>query len=279
MANAADLLVKPRHVILHDESTGTGLHTSEIADYIVSLLPGLKVTFRSSLLESNLGELSPEEREDTVSRVAQGFARLKIRNPSTKEQNFSVLSGEVGYEQRRLSSRGSTYGLIYRGEGAQRLMQELLPSRERNLSFLHIVFTNQFFGTWGEDGRYHLRVAVYGAPNLISTTGLVEALSKPREFYLLKQHYAGLGMSDALTGWEKQLGERVLRHGDSRLTEVMKGYVMQALFYHVTGDPFCSDKSCRLHNAHWHEEAIAAQMGGAYEFCPRHEAILAQLDP
>jgi hypothetical protein len=157
-----------------------------------------------------------------------------------------------------------------------RLLRELLPQHERGLSFLHIVFTNQLLGTWGE-GRYHLRAAVFGFPGLLSTTGLVEAPAKPREFYVLKQQYAAMGMPDAVVELEQELGERVLRHGDPRLTEVMKGYVMQALFYHVTGDPFCEDRGCRLYNAHWQEEVIGAQLGGAYQLCPRHQGLLDEM--
>ena len=69
----------------------------------------------------------------------------------------------------------------------------------------------------------------------------------------------------------------VLRHDDPRLTEAMKGYVMQALFYHVTGDPFCEDRGCRLYNAHWQEEVIGAQLGGAYQLCPRHQGLLDEM--
>lgn len=277
MATATNLLVRPSQVILYDEPAASELNTSALACYLEGLLPDLQVKRRSSLISSYLGQLSPRERKEALSRLAQRFARLRIKNPLTREQNFPVLQGEVGYDQRRLASHRSTYGIVYQGEGAQRLMKGLLSSREHNLSFLHIVFTNQLFSTWGER-RYHLRVAVYGVPNLISTTGLVGALAKPREFYQLKPQYVGLGMSDAVAELEQHLGERVIRHGDPRLTDVMKGYVMQALCYHVTGDPFCKDRSCRLYNAHWQEEAIAAQIGGDYEFCPRHKAILRRLN-
>jgi hypothetical protein len=53
----------------------------------------------------------------------------------------------------------------------------------------------------------------------------------------------------------------------------MKGYVMQALFYHLTLDPFCSDKRCRLYNAHWQEEVLEAQLEEP-EFCERHAKML-----
>jgi len=66
----------------------------------------------------------------------------------------------------------------------------------------------------------------------------------------------------------------VLSVKPQRLTEVMKGYVAQALAFHLWGDAFCPDKDCRLFNAHWQEELIFAQLKGSYEFCPKHAELL-----
>jgi hypothetical protein len=262
--------------LLYAEPAAPELDTPELARYLQEQLPGLGVELRPPLVASYLEGLAPGEKEAALSRLARGFAGLKIRDPMARGRDFPVLPGEVEYERRRLTSPRPTFGLLYHGEGAVRLLAELLPQRERGLSFLHIVFTNQLLGTWGE-GRYHLRAAVFGFPCLLSTTGLVEAPAKPREFYVLKQQYAALGMPDAVVELEQELGERVLRHGDPRLTEVMKGYVMQALFYHVTGDPFCDDRGCRLYNAHWQEEVIGAQLKGDYQFCPHHRGLLDEM--
>jgi len=65
---------------------------------------------------------------------------------------------------------------------------------------------------------------------------------------------------------------------DERLTEVVKGYVMQAVFYSLTSDPFCDDRGCRLYNAHWQEELIFAQLESGYEFCPRHTGLLQSMN-
>ena len=48
---------------------------------------------------------------------------------------------------------------------------------------------------------------------------------------------------------------------------------MQSVFYHLTQEPFCKEKDCRLYNAHWQEEVINAQLKGS-EFCEKHEQIL-----
>ena len=60
---------------------------------------------------------------------------------------------------------------------------------------------------------------------------------------------------------------------DPRLTELLKGYTMQAVFYHLFAEPFCDNPDCRLFNAHWQEEMIKAQLQGA-DFCRRHRELL-----
>jgi hypothetical protein len=135
-----------------------------------------------------------------------------------------------------------------------------------------ILFTNQLFGTWDRDNRrYHARVSLYGFPSLISTTGLFEAPARPKGYYLRKQ----MGVPIELLKEEYQ--GRFLEPGDARMTEVVKGYAMQALFFHLWGEPFCEDPDCRLFNSHWQEEVLHAQMDGRYEFCAKHEAILKRL--
>jgi hypothetical protein len=49
---------------------------------------------------------------------------------------------------------------------------------------------------------------------------------------------------------------------------------MQAVFYALTGDPFCDDPCCRLFNAHWQREMLAAQLSRP-DFCRRHEKMIA----
>jgi len=86
-----------------------------------------------------------------------------------------------------------------------------------------------------------------------------------------------LGKGDAgVLGMKGKFAGKFIDYDDERLTEVVKGYCLQALFFHLTGDAFCEDKNCRLYNAHWQEELIAAQTGGDYELCPFHEKILSR---
>jgi hypothetical protein len=186
------------------------------------------------------------------------------------------LYGEIEYEKRRILGKTRSFGILYDGFHLLRIFGEIMSREECSLEFVHIFFTNRLFATWDDsDKRYHLRTSVYGIPSIISTTGLVEAPAKPREYYLLKQQYERLGKD--LTELKDRFKGSFIDYEDERLTQVIKGYAMQAIFYSLTGDPFCEDKGCRLYNAHWQEELIFAQLESGYEFCGRHTKSLDSL--
>jgi hypothetical protein len=67
-----------------------------------------------------------------------------------------------------------------------------------------------------------------------------------------------------------------LNYNDKRLTEVLTGYIYQAIFYHLTGQPFCHESNCRLYNAHWQSEVLNAQLNPP-EFCKMHQLLLNRL--
>jgi hypothetical protein len=67
-----------------------------------------------------------------------------------------------------------------------------------------------------------------------------------------------------------------LEHDDPRLTEVMKGYALQALFYYFLGEAFCENPDCRLYNAHYQSELIRSQLLSG-KLCERHEGMLRTL--
>ena len=254
-------------IVLYDEGTAGELNIEEIAQYLAQKMGEVKVEVRRNPLIFNLPQ-------DKLSDYARKIASTKIQEVNRKLQvGEEPLYGEIEYEKRRILGKTRSFGILYDGFRLQRVFSELIPRGERSIEFVHIFFTNRLFATWDESNkRYHLRTSVYAFPSFISTTGIVEAPAKPREYYLLKQQYETLGKS--LTELKASFKERFIDYGDKRLTEVVKGYAMQAVFYSLTGDPFCQDKGCRLYNAHWQEELIFAQLESGYEFCPQHTKFL-----
>jgi len=254
-------------IYIYDGSRSSKLNVPEIAQYAREELRKASVEVRRDIVQRSLQKL-PE--------AALAFARAKVLDPIKKIEDRDPLPGEVSYEENRLSdTKNMTFGNIYDGFIIQEHLGSFIPKEELTLRSIHIVLTNQLLATFDEgDLRYHIRSGIFGIPSVISSTGLVEGPARPREFYLLKQsmgpHWDGAAMAQAA----EEFRDRMVDHNDPRLTEVMKGYVMQAVFYNLTGAPFCEDVNCRLFNAHWQEEMIKAQLTSPYEFCPKHEKAL-----
>jgi hypothetical protein len=141
------------------------------------------------------------------------------------------------------------------------------------MAAVHVAFTPRLLGTFDDaDRRYHARAAVLGYPSIVSTSGLVEAPAKPRGFYAAKR---GLRIESADVRYEalkQEYAGRFVDYDDPRLTKVAQGYALQAVFYHLTGEPFCEDTGCVLFNAHWQEELLHAQVESG-RLCARHRTV------
>jgi hypothetical protein len=234
-------------------------------------------------LEEGAGKAGVETRGDFINyfspdetgEIAQELAKIRVTDVTKPFTYNDPLYGEIEHEKRVLSGGGSTFGVLYDGFKLHGILQHLIPEKERNLDCVHIVLTDRLFGTFDSDDlRYHARIIVCGFPSIISTTGVVEAPAKPRDFYIEKQLLGG--DEAAIEDLKRKFEGRFIDYGDSRMAEILKGYAMQAIFYQVFEEAFCDDRGCRLYNAHWQEEMIHAQLEGR-EFCERHEGLLGLL--
>lgn len=261
---------------LYNEPAADALGVEEIADYLRSRLGGAEVNVRQAFHE----ELAPPPEDGGaawVAELAYEWAGAKVLDPMRPVGDREPLFGEIAYEKRRLSGPAAhSAGIVYDGPRLQLALAERLPAGERGLGDVHLVFTRQLIATFSDDDlRYHVNVLVGGMPNLLSSTGLVEGPAKPREHYVQQavSRTFGRHWSDELAA-ATEVDCRWLLPEDPRTTEVMKGYALQAVFHQLGGETFCEDRHCRLFNARWQEEVLAAQLCEP-ELCPRHEAMLA----
>ena len=260
--------------IYGDDSLGISLEV--LSDYLRGIFQFLKVERRKDFFTYHMdGSILQDHSE--FNTLAERLASIKVLNPIKEGLNPEPIYGEIDYERRKLHDPSlSSIGVLYDGIRLQAIMYPLIKKGEKGSGHLHIVITNQLMVTWDDyDRRCHLRVGVFGQPSVVSTSGVVEAPAKPREFYLMKQ-MVGMGDMD-LTELKMRFDGRFIDYGDPRITDVIKGYLAQAIFYSITGSPFCDDRGCRLFNAHWQEEMIYAQIGSPYEFCEKHKTIIEQL--
>lgn len=251
----------PQTFKLYEEGNLNGLNLKDLKDYFQE---------KTAIPVSLCGNIYKNLSNDQIETIARKIARLRIKDPQKGRLIKMVLEGEVSYEKERLKDPNwKHFGILYEGVLYQQLLRDFILEGNLEEQDCLILFTNQLIGTWDpNDGRYHIRTSLYGFPNIISIPGMVMAPAKPREFYLKRQ------MGVPVEFLKEEYKGRFLEHGDWRMTEVLKGYVMQTFFYHLTENPFCKDPDCRLFNSHWQEEMIHAQLDGKYEFCPSHEEIL-----
>jgi hypothetical protein len=71
--------------------------------------------------------------------------------------------------------------------------------------------------------------------------------------------------------------EKFLDYNDKRLTKIVEGYILQVIFYNITGEPFCENIECRLNNAHWQKDLLFSQLEIS-KLCQKHNEILSNLN-
>ncbi|MFB6087569.1 MAG: DUF6775 family putative metallopeptidase [Haloarculaceae archaeon] len=202
--------------------------------------------------------------------LAAAFAEARVLSPYERETGNTML-GIVRYEERALENPERAGGVIYDGLQVQRILGQRIPEEERGLDHLHVPLLDRVVGTWGDhDGRWHKRVNVLGQPALVSVPGLFEARAKPEHYYKAKQKHAMLsGDTPPREVLENEVEGEFLVADDPRTTDALKGYVLQAYHYLETGEGFCDEESCRLHNPHRQPGVVTAQLRDP-AFCPSH---------
>jgi hypothetical protein len=160
---------------------------------------------------------------------------------------------------------------LYDGFVLQWLLAERISDKERHADHLHIVLTDLLTCTFDEDDwRYHGRAVICGTPSIVSTTGIVEAPAKPREFYMAQM----AGFADFA---KKQFAGRFIDYGDERMTAAVSIYSLQAAFFFATGgEPFCDNKDCLLFNAHWQQDLV--RIVAKPKLCSRHAKLASKFN-
>jgi len=162
--------------------------------------------------------------------------------------------------------------VMYDGFDLQNIIYDVITKNDSESNNLHIVFTNRLICTYDTaDSRYHGRTVICSNPAIISTTGMIEAPARPREYYFeaMKYKMQGLDIQDI----KKKYSEKFLDYHDNRLSKISEGCLLQAIFYYMTGDAFCDSLDCRLNNAHWQKDLLYSQLKIG-KLCNKHQAIL-----
>jgi hypothetical protein len=255
----------PEKLVLYTDEGTQGLDVGEIAAHLREVLAISTETKRDFFREYGRRDLQG---------IAEKIAGTRVRNFDRPFETEDASYGEIAFELRFLEDPARKVpGVLYDGMRFEKLLRGLLPGRMRIAKVQHIVFTSRMIGTFEKDGRYHAHVNLCGYPSLISTSGVVEAPAKPREYYVLKQQFIQAGGAVPFELLKERFSGQFIDYDDPRMTEVLKGYVLQCAVYSIAGEPFCRNRRCRLFDAHWQSELIEAQLHGD-RFCEKHREML-----
>jgi len=258
-------MTKIKGVFIYSDYPSRSLSIGEVIDYLKDC--GLSAEDRGNFFEF-LG-LTREEGLELGKKIA-GTRVLDIS--TSLDEIREPIYGEINVELRRLTGRASSLGVLYDGLWLQRILHRVMADRaegEFKSGFIHMIFTSRLFGTFGTK-RYHARVILSGLPSLISTSGIVEAPARPKEYYWLKAGFIRGGKD--VKELDLIYKGRFIEYDDPRITRVLRAYALQAIFYELTGDPFCDNPSCCLYNSHWQEEVLKVQIEG--RLCEKHRKAL-----
>lgn len=252
-------------IFIYSDFPSRSLSIQEIIDYLKDY--GLSAQDRGNFFE--FLDPTKDETLELASKIA-GMRVLDISEPI--DEIRAPIFGEINAELERLRGKTSFLGVLYDGLWLQRILHKIMAEKfpdEIGRGFIHVIFTSRLFVTF-EKRRYHARVVLTGLPALISTSGIVEAPAKPKEYYWLK---AGLTRSGKDTRELDTIYQgKFIEYDDPRITEILRAYTLQAIFYELIGDPFCINPKCCLFNSHWQEEVLNTQLEG--KLCDEHRKIL-----
>ncbi|HEX9830724.1 MAG TPA: DUF6775 family putative metallopeptidase [Thermodesulfobacteriota bacterium] len=252
-------------IFIYSDFPSRSLSIQEIIDYLKDY--GLSAQDRGNFFE--FLDPTKEETLELASKIA-GMRVLDISEPV--DEIREPIFGEINVEPERLTGKASSLGVLYDGLWLQRILHKIMAEKfpdEIGRGFIHVIFTSRLFVTF-EKRRYHARVVLTGLPALISTSGIVEAPAKPKEYYWLKAGFARSGKDTREL--DIMYEGKFIEYDDPRITEILRAYTLQAIFYELTGDPFCINPKCCLFNSHWQEEVLNTQLEG--KLCDEHRKIL-----
>ncbi len=103
---------------------------------------------------------------------------------------------------------------------------------------------------------------------------MIEAPARSREYYFDAIKYKIQGQD--IQNVKKNYQGEFLDYCDKRLSKITEGYLLQAIFYYITGDAFCDSLDCRLNNAHWQKDLLYSQLKIG-KLRNKHQALLDKL--
>ena len=261
-----------KKIILYKEPAISEISIEKLTKFLEDNFP-FEVKIEENIFKEfslkNIKELS----NTRITDIKNSFSKYDSNDTEIKFEeklcrNSSVMDSTTKIEDAEEISQ------VFMYDGFE--LQKILRYLNEDNQIIHVILTNRLTCTFDEnDKRYHARAVICANPSIISTTGIVEAPAKPKEYYfeVMKLKTQGLDIKSA----KEKYKDKFLEYNDKRLTRILEGYLLQIIFYNITGESFCEDIECRLNNAHWQKDLLFSQLEIS-KLCKKHNEILASLN-
>ncbi len=262
--------MKLKKIILYDEESIPEIKISDLVNFIkdnFSVELVIKGNFFQKLENNDINSLAR-------TRIFDIYKKYNTFEPEQKtielERKLCTNSSFMENTTKIEDAKNISDVVMYDGFEMQKFIRENINYITNDT--LHIIFTNRLTCTFDDtDSRYHGRAVICANPAIISTTGIIEAPAKSKEFYIQAMESKSQGL-DISTVKTMHKGE-FLEYHDKRLSKVVEGYILQIIFYNITGESFCEYLDCRLNNAHWQRDLLYSQIEVS-KLCKKHQNIL-----
>jgi hypothetical protein len=261
-----------KKIILYKEPAISEINIEKLTGFLEYNFP-IKVEIKDNIFKEFSLEDIKKISSIRITDIKNSFSKHKSSNIEIEFEaklckNSSLMDSTTKVENAQEISEV----FMYDGFELQKILRYLKDDKET----LHIILTNRLTCTFDEnDSRYHARAVICANPAIISTTGMIEAPAKPKEYYFEAMALKSQGL-DIKSAKEKYKDE-FLEYNDKRLTKIVEGYILQVIFYNITGESFCRDIECRLNNAHWQKDLLFSQLK-INKLCKKHNEILIGLN-
>ncbi len=266
-------------IILYDEAAVSETQLDDIKKFIADTF-SIKVESKRGIVQTlnnsdDKNKILEEISSTKIFDLKKQFQKQKNVLANTNIQTEIVKKNIINNSVAAIKESNNAMTTLYDGFELQKTITKFLPKDEDAIDILHVIVTNKLVCTFDdEDYRYHARALISANPTIISTSGIVEAPAKPKQYYI-----------DMITCYSKEQSREInaryqdefLKYNDSRLNDVIKGYVLQAIiYYYYAEEAFCKNKECRLFNAHWQKDLIYSQVTNK-KFCKKHADMIDKL--
>jgi hypothetical protein len=166
-------VLKLSKVILYSEPTVPEIQLVKIQKFIANTFP-VEIELRGNFFKPIDGQIFEKIASTRIFDLKKQF----------KKHIPSIEDVRIEKEGRDTSDQETM--MLYDGFEMQKIITEFIPTGERTDSTLHVIFTNKTTCTFddNDDFRYHARALIGSNPAIISTTGIIEAPAKPKQYYL-----------------------------------------------------------------------------------------------